>query len=303
MSVAREIIKNKWLYLMALPGFVFVFIFFYLPMPAHLIAFQNYNPVKGILGSEFVGLNNIKFFFMSDDWKRVLRNTVFLNTLFLVIDTIVAVTLAIFFNEIRKGLFRKVSQSIVVLPNLISYTVVGLLAKEMFSYDFGLLNKIIKTFGGEPVVWFSRPEIWPYLLTFIVVWKTAGWKSIIYLATISGISSEIYESARVDGATRIQQIRHITIPILTPTIIFLTLLALGKIFNGDFGLIYNITNDSSMLYKTTDVIDTYTYRALRSAGDYSMAASVALFQSVLGLISIVFFNWLTGKYNKDYKIF
>ena len=299
----KEIIKNKWLYAMALPGFLVVFIFSYLPLQAHLIAFKEFNPMKGIWGSPWAGLDNVKFFFQGSDWINVTKNTIVLNLIFITTGTIAALAIAIGLNEITSKWFKKISQTFLVLPHLISYMVVSLIVTQLFASDNGMINNLIESLGGTPQAWFSKGALWPYILSIIVLWKGAGWTSIIYLATITGISEEIYESARIDGASRMQQIWYITLPQLKPTIIILTLLALGKIFYGDFGLIYTIIGDNPMLLHSTDVIDTFTYRALRQAGNYSMASAVALFQSTMGFICILFFNWLTGKFDKDYKLF
>lgn len=301
--VIKEIIKNRWLYAMALPGFVFVFIFSYLPLQAHVIAFKEFSPVKGIWKSPWVGLENIKFFFQGSDWLNVTKNTLVLNLIFIITGTIFALAIAIGLNEITSKWFKKLSQTFLVLPHLISYMVVSLIITQLFAADNGMINNLIQKFGGTPQAWFSKGALWPYILSVIVLWKGAGWTSIIYLATITGISEEIYESARIDGASRMQQIWYITLPQLKPTIIILTLLALGKIFYGDFGLIYTIIGDNPMLLHNTDVIDTFTYRALRQAGNYSMASAVALFQSTMGFICILFFNWLTGKVDSEYKLF
>jgi putative aldouronate transport system permease protein len=163
----------------------------------------------------------------------------------------------------------------------------------------------MKEFGFQTIAWFQTAEVWPWLLTILFVWKGAGWGSIIYLATLTGFSDEYYESAKIDGAKRLQQIWYITLPLLRPTIIVLTLLSLGRIFYGDFGLIYGIIGDNSLLFDSTDVIDTYTYRSLRSTNmnSYSNAAAVALFQSVMGLITILFFNWVVRRVDNDSKLF
>jgi putative aldouronate transport system permease protein len=306
MSIVRELRKNKWLYAMALPVIVYVFIFSYLPMSAHLLAFKQFVPVKGIWGSRWVGLDNLKFFFTGPDWLRVTLNTIFLNLLFIIAGTVCSLLIALLLNEIKQAFFKKVTQSLVILPHFISVIVVNLMVMNFFNGQDGMINKILMEFDFQRVDWFQTPSVWPMLLTIIFVWKGAGWGSIIYLATITGFSEEYYESARIDGAKRWQQIWYITLPLLRPTIIVLTLLALGRIFYGDFGLIYGIIGDNSLLFKATDVIDTYTYRSLRdfsNMNSYSNAAAVALFQSVMGLITILFFNWVVSRVDNDSKLF
>ncbi|AEI44840.1 binding-protein-dependent transport systems inner membrane component [Paenibacillus mucilaginosus KNP414] len=306
MGVIRELRKNKWLYAMALPVVVYVFIFSYMPMSAHLLAFKQFIPVKGLWGSRWVGLDNLMFFFTGPDWLAVTLNTVYLNLLFIIAGTFFSLLIALMLNEIRLVWFKKAAQSLVILPHFISIIVVNLMVLNFFNGQDGMINRMLRDVGLETVDWFQTPSVWPLLLTVIFVWKGAGWGSIIYLATLTGFSEEYYESARIDGAKRWQQIWYITLPLLRPTIIVLTLLALGRIFYGDFGLIYGIIGDNSLLFKATDVIDTYTYRALRDVSNmnsYSNAAAVALFQSVMGFITILFFNGVVRRVDPDSKLF
>lgn len=306
MSMILELRKNKWLYAMSLPVIVYVFIFSYLPMSAHLLAFKQFLPSKGLWGSRWVGLANLKFFFTGPDWLGVTLNTIFLNLLFIIAGTVSSLLIALLLNEIRHAFFKKVTQSLVILPHFISIIVVNLMVTNFLNGQDGMINKALNDFGYPSVDWFQTPSVWPMLLTIIFVWKGAGWGSIIYLATVTGFSEEYYESARIDGAKRWQQIWYITLPLLRPTIIVLTLLELGRIFYGDFGLIYGIIGDNSLLFKATDVIDTYTYRSLRDVSNmnsYSNAAAVALFQSVMGFITILFFNWIVRRVDNDSKIF
>lgn len=306
MSILQELRKNKWLYAMTLPVVVYVFIFSYLPMSAHVLAFKQFLPAKGLWGSRWVGLDNLKFFFTGPDWLGVTLNTVFLNLLFITSGTVSSLLIALLLNEVRHVFFKKVTQSLVILPHFISIIVVNLMVMNFFNGQDGMINRALEEIGSQPVDWFQTPSVWPGLLTVIFVWKGAGWGSIIYLATLTGFSEEYYESARIDGAKRWQQIWYITLPLLRPTIIVLTLLALGRIFYGDFGLIYGIIGDNSLLFKATDVIDTYTYRSLRdfsNMNSYSNAAAVALFQSVMGFITILFFNWVVRTVDHDSKLF
>jgi len=305
MSLLKELRKNIWLYAMAIPAIVYVFVFSYWPLSAHVLAFKRFKPIEGLGGSKWVGLENLTFFFTGPDWLKVTINTVYLNLLFIVAGTVCSLLIAILLNEIRQTFFKRVSQSLVILPHFISIIVVNLMVLNFFNGQDGMINKLLVNVGFGSVDWFQNPSAWPWLLTLIFVWKGAGWGSIIYLATITGFSEEYYESAKIDGAKRWQQIWHITLPLLRPVIIVLTLLALGRIFYGDFGLIYGIIGDNSLLFGTTDVIDTYIYRSLRSAGmnSYSNAAAVALFQSFMGFITILFFNWVVRRVDNDSKIF
>ncbi|TQR43931.1 ABC transporter permease [Paenibacillus popilliae] len=298
-----EIRKNRYLYLLALPGLLFLLLFAYMPMLGHLLAFQRYRLADGLFGSEWIGLQNFEFFFQGNDWLRVTWNTVFLNGLFLVFGLGTAVVLAILLNEVTGKWFKKTAQSFVFLPYFISWLVVSMMVQTMFSSTEGMMNQALTALGFEGVDWYLSPGVWPYILTFVYVWKVAGYNSIIFLASITSISSEYYECAKMEGASRFQQIMYITLPLLRPIIIIMTLLGIGRIFYGDFGMIYAIIGDVGVLFPTTDVIDTYAYRALRQMGNFSMSSAIILYQSLMGLIAVVFFNWLTRKVDPDSRLF
>ena len=302
-STVSHIIKNPFLYLLALPGIIFVFIFSYIPMYGILIAFKNFNIRKGILASEWVGFKNFEFFFTTDKLWLVLRNTVFLNVLFIVGTTVCAVLLAIFLNEIRLKWLKKGLQSIIFLPYFMSWVVIGMLVQSFIGGMNPTLDSILLSIGIEAPYWYNEAQLWPWILTIIRIWQGTGYLSIIYLAAITSFPDEIYEAARIDGATRWQSVYRITIPLLIPTISILTILAVGKIFNGDFAMIYAIVGDNSMLYPTTDVIDTYVFRSMRVLNDFGMAAAVGLFQSVMGLIFVIAVNAIVRRFSKDSALF
>lgn len=299
----KELKKNNLLYLLALPGIVLIFVFAYLPMLGIVIAFQNFNPIKGITGSEFVGLKNFEFFIQSSDTIKVIFNTIYLNILFIGFGTIVSIAIAIMLTELGGKWFKRISQTIITLPHFLSWTVVAMFVTALLSTETGLINKMLNSIGIESISFFSSAGWWPFLLVMLKLWAGAGFGSIVYLATISGINPEIYESASIDGASRWDKIRHITLPLLKPTVILLLLLAVGGLFNGDFGMIYAIVGANPVLYPTTDVIDTFVYRALVDLGDMSMAAAVGLFQSVVGFILVVSINYLTRRLSPDSALF
>jgi putative aldouronate transport system permease protein len=303
MGFVKEIKRNFDLYLLALPGLLFLIIFAYIPMSGHLLAFKRYQLANGIWGSPWVGFDNFKFFFGGNDWLRVTYNTIFLNGLFIVSSLVLSALIAVMLNEIRLKLFKKLAQSVIFLPYFISWLVVSLMVFAFLNAEDGLLNKMLHSFGMETVPWFQKPEVWPAALTVIYVWKFAGYYSVIFLAAITGISSDYYEAAQNDGATRLQQIRHITLPLIRPVMIMLALLGVGRIFYGDFGMIYGIIGDNGVLFPTTDVIDTYSYRALRQLGNFSMSAAIVFYQSVMGLICILLFNSLVRKIDKESSLF
>ncbi len=299
----HELSRNRYLYLLALPGIAFLVVFAYLPMLGHLLAFQNYRLSDGIWGSEWVGLKNFEFFFNGKDWLRVTLNTVFLNALFLVSGLGSAVVLAVFLKEVRNRLFKRIAQSFIFLPYFISWLVVSMMALTLFSTSEGLINRTLAAVGFEGVDWYLTPGVWPYILPVISAWKIAGYNSIIFMAVITGISAEYYESARLEGASRLQQMLYITLPLMRPIVMVLALLGVGRIFYGDFGMIYAIIGDNGVLFPTTDVIDSYAYRALRHLGNFSMSSAVVVYQSCMGLVTILIFNAIARKVDADSRLF
>ncbi|MFD0695384.1 ABC transporter permease [Paenibacillus sp. GCM10027628] len=302
-GAAAEIARNRYLYLLALPGTLFLIVFAYVPMSAHLLAFKNFRLSEGLWGSKWVGFDNFKYFFHGNDWLRVTYNTLLLNGLFLVFGIGCAVMLAVFLNEIGSRLFKRFAQSFIFLPYFISWLVVSMMTQTLFGTSEGLLNRMLNAFGFAGIEWYLTPGVWPYILTMVYVWKFAGYTTIIFLAGITGISPDYYESAKIEGASRWQMIAHITLPLLRPVIMIMVLLGVGRIFYGDFGMIYAIVGDIGVLYPTTDVIDTFAYRALRQLGNFSTSSAVILYQSVLGLITVVIFNAIARKIDADSRLF
>ena len=298
-----EIRKHGLLYLLTLPGLLLIFVFAYLPMGGIVIAFQNFNAIKGITGSEFVGFKNFEFFIQSNEVLYVIFNTLFLNALFILFGTFASVGIAVMFSELGGKWFKRIVQSLVTLPNFLSWTVIAMFVTALLSSDTGMLNKWLAVFGIEPVSFFNEASIWPAILVLIKIWQGAGFGSIVYLATITSINPDIYESASIDGASRWKKIRYITLPLLKPTVILMILLAMGGIFYGDFGMIYAIVGRNVMLYPTTDVIDTYVFRALMELNDMGMAAAVGVFQSLVGFILVVSVNQLARKFSPDSALF
>jgi putative aldouronate transport system permease protein len=299
----EELARNRLLYLLALPAILFMIVFNYLPLAGLYIAFTEFNPMKGIFGSEFVGLLNFEFFFSGLDWPRVTWNTVYLNFLFIFAEISCSIILAIMLNEIAGKFFVRITQSVIILPYFVSWAIVGMLALTLFASDGGMINSILEFFGKEKISFYTTPEVWPPILVLIRIWKGAGYGTIIYLATMAGINSELYESARIDGATRFQMIRLITLPLLKNITVLMILLALGRVFYGDFGMIYALVGDNSFLFPTTDVIDTFVFRSLRSLGDFGMATAVGLYQSVVGFLLVVGANALIRVYDPEATVY
>ena len=300
-------IKNNWqLYLMALPAVVLLFLFAYLPMGGLVIAFKDYQFRNGIWGSDWMNpwYKNFEILFRNNaNALNAIRNTVCLNLLFISVGTIFALGLALAFNEISGKWLKKICQSFSFLPYFISTVVVGIFVSGMLGYESGVINRIITALGGEKVAFYMNPTYWPLILLIVNIWKGAGYSAVVYLATISGIDETYYEAARIDGATRGQQIWYISLPLLKPTVIIMTLLAVGKIMNADFGLFYNVTGDMPTLYSTTDVLDTYIYRALRQTGDIGISSATGFFQSVVGFIMVMISNLVARKYEADAALF
>lgn len=299
----RKIKLDYQLLLLAVPGILFLFVFNYIPMFGVLIAFKDYNVTEGIFNSPWNNFENFKFFLSSDQLARVLFNTIYLNLLFIIFTTLFSVALALLLNELRIKFVKRVSQTIVFLPYFISWVVISMMIDAFLGGQNPLVNSWLTALGIESPNWYTEAGLWPWILTLCRVWQGAGYLAIIYLAVITGISEDIYEAARIDGASRLQIVLRITLPLLVPTIIILNLLAIGRIFYGDFAMVYAIIGDNGPLFPTTDVIDTFVFRALRKLGDLGMASAVGVFQSIAGFIVIITVNWLVRKYSKDSALF
>lgn len=292
------------LFIMMIPGLVYLLINNYLPMFGLVIAFKNIDYSKGIWFSDWIGFKNFEYLFRSSDAWIITRNTILYNVAFIIINTVVAILLAILLNEIKNRFLSKVYQTIILLPFLMSMVIVSYLVFSGLSTDTGILNKtILPMLGMEPISWYSEPKFWPFILTIVNTWKGTGFLCIIYLASIVGIDTEYYEAATLDGATKWEQIKYITLPLIKPVVIMMTILAVGRIFNSDFGLFYQVPMDSGALFNTTNVIDTYVYRGLLKLGDVGMSSAANLYQSVVGFILVILSNALVKKYSKDDALF
>lgn len=299
----NELRRNYRLYALAIPGLILILTFSYIPMLGHVLAFKKYTFTGGLFGSPGVGFKNFEFFFGSRDWKTVTFNTLFLNAIFIVSNHLTAIMLAIFLNEIKKSSVKRVFQSLIFLPYFVSWLVVSLMIFGILNATTGTINGLFDALGLERVNYYLKPGAWRVILPIAYVWKFAGYYSIIYLAAIIGIPNDYYESAAIDGASRWQQVRKITLPLIRPTVIVLVLIALGRIFYGDFGMIYGIIGDIGILYPTTDVIDTYSFRTFRQLGNFGMTSAVSLYQAVMGLITILIFNTIVRRVDPDSSLF
>ncbi|EQK41919.1 MULTISPECIES: ABC transporter permease [Paraclostridium] len=304
----KDLWKNRAWLLMVLPGTIWLLVFSYLPMFGTVLAFKNYKMhpggfVQSLINSEWVGFDNFKFLFTSGDAFRITRNTILYNLVFIVLGLIFAVFVAITLSEIANKKLAKVYQTGMLFPHFLSWVIVSYFVFSFLSTDKGMVNSILSTFGAEPVAWYSEPKHWPFILIFMNIWKGVGYGSIVYLAAIVGIDRTYYEAATIDGASKWQQIKNITIPLIVPLMIILTIMAIGRIFNSDFGLFYNIPRNSAVLYPVTDVIDTYIYKGLMNMGNIGMSTAAGLYQAAVGFILIMTTNKLVKKVDPEYGLF
>ncbi len=290
-------------YLMALPGIIYLFINNYMPLPGLVLAFKNYNAKKGIYGSEWAGLKNFKYLFATNDAFIITRNTLLYNFVFIIVNTVFAIFVAILLAEMRSKM-KNAYQSLILMPYMVSMVIVSYLVFSFLSTENGFLNNtVIRLLGKEKISWYMEKKYWPFILVFVHVWKVIGYNCIIYLSTILGIDRTYYEAAAIDGAGKIRQITKITLPLLKPTIIMMTLLAVGRIFYSDFGLFYQVPQNQGALFSVTNTIDTYVYRGLLELGDMSMSSAAGLYQSIVGFILVLGSNLIVKKIDPEYALF
>lgn len=303
ITFKRELVRKRMLFLMILPTIVFFIIFSYVPMPGAYVAFVDYKMRKGIFGSQFVGLKNFEFLMKTGDLWRITKNTLLYNLAFLFIGHFTQVTLAIMISELKCKWFKKLSQSVILLPYFISMVIVGFFAYNLFNYNYGFINGVITSLGFERHDFYSDQSIWKYIIVAFNIWSGTGYGMIVYLASITGIDSEIYEAATIDGATLMQRIMYITLPLLKPTVILLVLFGLGGILKGSFDLFYNLIGTNSVLYPQTDIIDTFVFRSLAGQFNFSQGAAVGFYQSVFGLILVLTVNAIVKKVDPESALF
>lgn len=304
----KNIVGDIELTILALPGLIWFALFSYLPMMGVVLAFKNYKIHKGgfltsVINSDWVGFNNFKFLFSTNDFSIIVRNTVGYSFTFLILGIIVPIIIAIMLSEVLNEGLAKFAQSAMFLPYFISWVVISYFAFALLSPQNGLLNKLLETMNMQPIAWYSEPKYWPYILVILNVWKTAGYGTVVYLASIVGIDKTYYEAACIDGATKWQQIRYITIQLIKPVVIVMFILNVGKLFNSDFGLFYKVPRNIGTLYPVTQTIDTYVYRTMAVLGNIGMSSAVAFLQSVIGLALVLLSNYVVGKIDEEQKIF
>ena len=299
----KQIKKYRWLYVMALPGVIYLLINNYLPMAGLVIAFKKVNFQTGIWKSPWCGFDNFKYLFATKDAWIITRNTILYNIAFIAIALVISVALAIGLSNLKNTKLRSFYQGSLLIPYVISYVVVSYLVYAFLGTN-GLLNKaILPALGMNAKNWYLESKWWPFILIFVNTWKNVGYSSVIYMATILGFDASVYEAAELDGATAWQRIKCITIPLLKPTIITMTMLNVGRIFYSDFGLFYQVPQNSGAILNVTNVIDTYVYRGLLQLGDVSMSSAAGLYQAVVGFAVVLGANLLVKKLSPEDALF
>lgn len=299
----EQVRRNAALLMMSLPVLVWLLVFRYATLYGLLIAFKDYNGRLGIMGSPWAGFDNFRFLFTSPTILRVTLNTVGMNLLFIFTGMAASLLIAFLLHEIFESRLARIYQTLLFLPSFISVVIVSYFVFAFFSQDAGLVNRVLQQLGLAPVGWYSSPEAWPGILTLVRLWQGAGIGSAIYLAAMLGIEPALYEAAQLDGASRWQQFRRITLPLLAPVITVMLLLALSNIVEADFGLFYIVPRNQPALYPTTDVIDTYTYRALVSSPSVGRAAAIGLAQSLVGFVLVLGANLFVRRVDPDRALF
>lgn len=303
MRVGRMLWQNKTLILMCLPAIVFFFIFSYMPMPGMYIAFVKYNYQKGIFGSPFVGLKNFKFLFTSGQLLLLLRNTVLYNLAFIIVGNVLQLSFAILLNEVQSRIFKKTTQSLMFLPYFISDVLVSLLVYNLLNYDFGFISNLVRSTGGEMPKIYQNAGAWPLVIILVNIWKGTGYGTVVYFAAITSMDTSMLEAVQIDGANGFQKIRYIILPTLKPTVVVLFLFAIGGILKGNFGLFYNLIGNNSVLFSTTDIIETYVYRSMMNSFNFAQSSAVGLFQSAVGFFIVLGANAFVKHLDPDYALF
>ena len=303
-SKAERIRRWLPLYLMMLPGALYLIINNYLPMAGLVIAFKQVDFKKGIFASDWAGLKNFEFLFASDDAALITRNTLLYNLVFIVLNTVLGILLAIFICDVASKKLKKIYQSAILFPFLMSMVIVGYIVYAFFSMQSGIVNKtILPALGMDPIFWYNEPKYWPAILIFVNAWKGVGYGCLIYISSINGIDPTYYEAAELDGAGKLKQIWHITLPCILPSVITLTLLNIGRIFYSDFGLFYQVPRNSGMLFSTTNVIDTYVYRGLMQQNNIGMSSAAGFYQSIVGFALVLISNLVVRRVSRENALF
>lgn len=298
---AEERRRNMPLYFFMLPGLLYLIANNFIPMFGILIAFKKVNFATGIFQSPWCGFDNFEYLFVTKDAWVMIRNTLAYNACWIILDLALAVFIAVLMAEIASGRAAKVIQPIICFPSMVSAVLLSFIVYAFLSTSYGYLNTTL--FKDSPINWYASAQYWPVILTIVHFWQNAGQSSIIYMASIGGIDKSLYESARLDGANKWNQILHITLPMLRPMIILMLLMSIGRIFNSDFGLFYQVPLNSGLLTSTTQTIDTYVYRALLQLNNVSMSSAASVFQALIGFVLVMASNMLVRAVEPDNALF
>lgn len=305
-AFVKNVMKNKVYLLMLLPGVIWFILFSYVPMFGISVAFKDFDYAKGIFHSDWIGFKNFEFLFKAKDAFIILRNTLLYNIVWIPLTIFTAVAFAVMYDAIGKRKVRrwaKGTQTLSLMPYFLSWIVISYFVTALLDFDKGVINKWLISLGREPVNWYFEPSKWPVILTIAHIWKGVGYSSIIYYSTIRGFSPEYYEAAWLDGANWYQQLRHITLPLLKPTITIMFILAIGSILSSDFGLFYFVPKNSGMLYSTTSTLDTYIYNGMTAGGDYALTGAANFLKSVTGFVLVLVTNSIVRKISPDNSLF
>jgi putative aldouronate transport system permease protein len=303
-SFGKQLKKYLPFYIMALPACIYFFINNYMPMGGLILAFEKYTVSGGIFGSEKVGLDNFKFLFRSSDAWLMTRNTILYNLVFIILGTMLSILVAYFLHELKSEMSRKVYQTVILFPGLLSIIIISYLVNAILAGDTGFINMhILAPLGLKTISFYSEQKWWPFILVFVHLWQMTGTNCILYLANMSAIDPGLYEAASLDGANRFNCFTKITLPCLVPTIITLTILSVGKIFNSDFGLFYQVPMNSGALIDVTQTIDTYVYRGLMNTANMGMSAAACFYQSIVGFCLVMITNGLVKKISSENAMF
>ena len=302
-GILYELKKNRILFIMFLPAALYFLIFAYLPMPGIVVAFKDFNYTDGIFLSKWVGLENFRFFILSGKLLNITQNTVLYNLIFLAVNTCFEVTTAIILAELAGKRYKKICQSITFLPHFVSWVVVSAFAYNLLNYEIGTVNSLIRMTGKQPMDFYNTGWYWYIIMPVACAWKHVGYGAVVYLAAVMGIDRQCYEAAEIDGTSLFQRIKYITLPLLVPTMVTLALLRMGRILRGDFEMFYQMVGGSSLIFKYTDVIDTFVFRSLIQSSDIGMASAAGFYQSVFCFVFIMATNSAIKKYKSDYALF
>ena len=302
-GVLKELKKNKLLYLMALPSIIFVIIFAYVPMGGLVIAFKDFKYNLGIIKSPWVGMQNFSYFVNSGKMWSLTKNTLSYNLMFLFATTVAQVFFALLICEMCTKYYKRVMQSIMILPNFLSWVIIGGMAYSFLNYEFGTINNILSSLGLERIDVYSNEKVWRWIFLFVKLWSSTGFGMLFYLAAITGINTELYEAAYLDGCGLLKRIRYITLPLILPTTCILLLLGLGGILKGNMDMFYQLVGNNPNLYNATDVIDTYVFRSMTKLKDYTVTTAAGLYQQVIGFVLVITVNLIVKKFDPDSAIF